>query len=246
MANKVALVTGGAQRIGAIITRILHENQYNVVIHYHTSSKAARALCTQLNQLRKNSAITLRCDLTHLSTLPLLIKKTIKPWGKLNALIHNASSFYKTIPGKTTSSEWDTLINTNLKAPYFLSQAARPFLKKTKGSIIHIADIHGERPMKDYTVYSVSKAGLLMLTKSLARELAPHIRVNAVSPGISLLPEGKNTLTPALKKKIVSRIPLQSIGNPKDIARAVLFLIEDAHYITGQNIAMDGGRLLFI
>lgn len=245
LTSKVALVTGSARRIGKEIARILHENGINVVLHCHSSLKEANMLCSKFNQARDNSAVVLQTDLSHIHKLKPLIQESAKVWGRLDCLVNNASCFYKTPVGTVTESAWDTLIDTNLKAPYFLAQAAVPYLKKHQGSIINIVDIHAERPMLDYPVYSVSKAGLAMLTKALARELGPDIRVNSVSPGAIIWPEEKNAIPPRIRKQIIQHTALKHHGNPKEIAKAVLFLIRDGEYITGQDIAVDGGRSLF-
>lgn len=243
---RVALITGAARRIGAEIARILHENGMNVALHYHSSKKEAKKLCTLLNERRANSAIVVQANLSNTRKLKAMIQQTVKSWGRLDALINNASCFYKTTATEVTESSWSKLIDTNLKAAFFLAQAAIPYLKKQHGCIVNIVDIHADRPMLDYPVYSISKAGLSMLTKSLARELGPAIRVNSVSPGAILWPEGNNVLTGKIKQKIVSHTALKRHGEPKDIAKAVLFLIRDADYITGQDIAVDGGRSLFL
>lgn len=245
LTSPVALVTGSARRIGKEIARILHENGINVVLHCHSSVKEAKKLCAKFNQSRDNSAAVLQADLANISKLKPLIQQSVKIWGRLDFLVNNASCFYKTPVGDTTESAWDTLIDTNLKAPFFLSQAAMPFLKKQQGCIINIVDIHAERPMLDYPVYSMSKAGLMMLTKALARECGPEVRVNSVSPGAIIWPEAKNAISPRIKKQIIQHTALKRHGDPKEIAKAVLYLIRDGQYITGQDIAVDGGRSLF-
>lgn len=245
--TKVALVTGAARRIGAEIARILHQNGANVVLHYMHSKTDVVKLCRSLNKQRKNSAIIAKADLSDTNTLKPLIKEAASAWGRLDILINNASCFYKTAVGKVTSDAWNTLIDTNLKAPFFLAAAAQPYLKKYKGSIVNIVDIHAERPMQDYSVYSISKAGLSMATKTLASELGPlGIRVNAVSPGAIIWPEGQNTVSAKVKKNIVSHTALKRSGDTHAIAETVLFLVKDASYVTGQDIAVDGGRSLFL
>lgn len=242
---RIALITGAGRRIGAEIARGLHANGINVVLHCHTSEKEANKLCMRLNKQRKNSAVILKADLSIFANLTTLVQQTVKIWGCLDVLVNNASVFYKTEIGKVSSMAWDKLIDTNLKAPFFLAQAAFPYLAKQQGCIVNIVDIHGDRPMRDYPVYCISKAGLQMLTKALARELAPDVRVNAVSPGEIIWPEGENSLTPMAKQKITDRVALQRHGDPVEIAKAVLFLIRDADYVTGHNLVVDGGRLLF-
>ncbi len=243
---KVALITGAARRIGAVIARILHENGINVLIHYHQSQKEAQLLAENLNKIRPHSAKILSADLTDFSELKPLIDKTIQAFGQLDILINNASCFFKTEINTITHRMWNELINTNLTAPFFLSQAAFPHLAKQQGCIINISDIHGQRPMRDYPVYCISKAALNMLTKTLSRELGPDVRVNAISPGQTIWPEAENALSPVIKKKIIHRTALERHGSPDEIAKGVLFLIKDADYITGQDIAIDGGRLLYI
>lgn len=239
---KIVMITGAARRIGAEIARFLHQQGLNIIFHYHTSQKQILKLCNELNNLRDHSANTICADLSQCHSFPLLIKKAIKPWGKLDALINNAAYFTPTPMGKISEWEWDKLLDINLKAPFFLSQAAAPYLKKQKGCIINIGDIHGEKPMRHYPVYSISKAGLLMVTKTLARELAPSVRVNTISPGPTLWPEGKNKLSAAAKKEILRRNILNEHGNPILIAETAYFLINNADHMTGQNIILDGGR----
>lgn len=243
---KVALITGSARRIGAAIARILHQNNMNIALHCNHSLQEGEALSAELNQKRPNSAQVLPADLTNIQALPLLISETINRWGRLDVLVNNASRFYKTAVEETTEHAWDDLLNSNLKAPYFLSQAAIPYLAKHKGCIVNITDIHAERPMRGYPVYCISKAGLVMMTQALARELKSSVRVNAISPGEIAWPEGKNSLSDEVKKEILSRIPLGRHGHPEAIAKAVLFLTQEADYMTGQVIKIDGGRSVFI
>jgi pteridine reductase len=242
----VALITGAAKRIGAEIAKSLHKNGMNVVLHYNSSREAAEKLCASLNKNRKNSATLIRADLQNVPSLETLIEQSVATWGRLDVLVNNASRFYKTSIGKISEYSWDDLMNTNVKGPLFLSQAAAPHLKRTQGCIVNIGDIHAERPMRDYAVYCISKAGLIMLTKQLAKELGPEIRVNAVSPGPVLWPEGENALSEASKKNIIERTALQRHGEPDFVAKAVLYLVKDAEYVTGSIIAIDGGRLLCI
>jgi pteridine reductase len=241
--NPVALITGAARRIGADITRNLHFQNYNVVIHYHRSSSEAIALAKELNSLRPASAICIHGDLLNTVLLNDLIHEAVQVWQRLDALINNASTFYPTPIGETTEVQWGDLIGSNLKAPFFLTQAAAPYLRQYKGSVVNIIDIHAKKPMMDHSVYSIAKAGLAMLTKSLALELGPEIRVNGVSPGVNIWPEGENQIRLEKQKKMIAKIPLKRVGVPQDIADAVGFLL--AHdYITGQIIAVDGGRSL--
>ena len=238
--GKVALVTGGVRRIGAVVCRLLHAQGMNLVIHYRSSEKEAHALQAELHALRPESVMLVRGDLLNAAKLDNLVYETIDSFERLDALINNASSFYPTPMGKATEKHWDELIGSNLKAPFFLAQAAAPHLKKTHGCIVNMADIHADRPLRTYPIYCAAKAGLVMLTKSLARELAPEVRVNAVAPGTILWPE--SDLDEITKQRIISRVPLKRSGDPSDIARTILFLVRDAGYITGQVIAVDGGR----
>lgn len=242
-AGKVALVTGAARRIGATIARALHAQGMNVALHYRSSAHEAGALAQELNRARAHSAVLVQADLQQIDTLPAVIARTRAAWGRLDALVNNASSFFPTPVGSITAEHWDALIDSNLKAPLFLSQAAAPALAECGGCIVNITDIHAERPLKGYCVYSIAKAGLVMLTKSLARELGPRVRVNAVAPGAILWPE--QDLDAAGKQQIIARTALKRQGTPDDIARAVAFLIRDGAYISGQVIAVDGGRSLY-
>jgi pteridine reductase len=237
----VVLITGAAHRIGATTAKLLHENGMNIVLHYRSSRKQAQAVQKELNDIRENSVILIQADLHLTNGLPTLIEESIKAWGRLDVLINNASSFYPTPVGKSTETQWDDLIGSNLKAPYFLSQAAAPYLKKSHGCIINIVDIHADRPLKNFPIYSMAKAGLVMMTKSLSCELGPEIRVNAVAPGAILWPEN---LDEVAKQRIVSRTFLKRQGKPNDISKTILYLIKDADYVTGQIIAVDGGRSL--
>lgn len=240
--NKVALVTGGAQRVGACLCKTLHAAEYNVLIHYRHSANEASQLAAALNTIRPNSAHGLPADLLDHKQIKRLIDAAKQTWGKLDLLINNASSFYPTDIGTSSEDDWQDLIGSNMKAPFFLSQAATPLLKERQGSIINITDIHAQKPLKGHTIYCSAKAGLVMLTKSLAKELAPDIRVNAIAPGAILWPE--NNMSDEVKQKIVNDIALKRIGEPNDIAKTALFLARDANYITGQVIAVDGGRSL--
>jgi len=244
LTGKVALITGGARRVGAEIARTLHAHGMNLVIHYRSSKEDAHALQVELEKHRPKSVALARGDLLKVAQLPAIIEEAAAAFGRLDALVNNASSFYPTPVGAATEEQWEDLIGTNLKAPFFLAQAAAPHLKKTHGCIVNITDIHAERPIKHYPVYSAAKAGLVMLTKSLARELAPEVRVNAIAPGTILWPEGEAEVSEAQKQEMLTRIPLRRSGSPDDIARTTLFLIRDADYINGQVIAVDGGRTI--
>ncbi len=240
LANKVVLITGAAHRIGAALVRGLHAQGMNVAIHYNTSRSAALTLQRELNHLRERSTILIQADLTEIDKIPALVKQAREAWGRLDVLINNASSFYPTGTGTTDERSWDNLIGTNLKAPFFLAQAAAPHLAKWRGSIVNITDIHALRPLKGYPVYSIAKAGLGMLTKALACELGPRVRVNAVAPGAILWPEQE--LDDVAKQRIISRTFLKRQGSPDDIVRAVIYLIRDADYVSGEILTVDGGR----
>lgn len=240
--GKVALITGAAHRVGATMARTLHGAGMNVVIHYRNSRGNALALVDQLNRERPHSAAAVQGDLNSCAALAPLVQEAAAPWGRLDALVNNASSFYPTSIGQVTETEWNDLLGSNLKAPFFLSQAAAPLLAAQRGAIVNIADIHAERPLKNYPVYSIAKAGLVMLTKALARELGPEIRVNAIAPGAILWPE--HELAPDTKQEIIRRTALKRQGRPEDIAAAALYLIRDAAYTTGQVLVVDGGRSL--
>ena len=241
---KTALVTGGAKRIGATTVRLLHQAGYNVIIHCRLSQQSADTLATELNKERHDSAKVIQGDLNDETIYNKLIEQAFNCWNRLDVLINNASSFYPTPVGSITLEDWDNLVNSNMKAPLFLAQAATPYLKKTQGCIINMIDIHAQRPMKQHPVYCAAKAGLAMLTLSLAKELGPDIRVNGVAPGAILWPE--NDMSEPAKKVILERTALKRHGEPVDIAKTILFLVRDANYITGQIISVDGGRTLNI
>lgn len=241
--SKAVLVTGGAKRIGAACVRCLHAEGFNVVLHYNTSKAEAVELAGQLNAVRPNSVHLLQADLSQMSEVLALAEQAGRIWGGLDALVNNASLFRSGVFGGITEADWDGVMASNLKAPLFLSQVLAPALSKRRGSIVNITDIHGERGLPGYLAYSVSKAGLLAMTQMLAKELAPDIRVNAVSPGAILWPETKSE--PSKQAEILHKVPLQRCGTVDDIANAVRFLICNADYITGQVLAVDGGRLLF-
>jgi len=235
-----ALVTGAGKRIGACVARTLHAAGCNVAIHYRGSKGPALSIANELNDARPGSAITVGADLLDIAGLPALVEEIIEQTGRLDILINNASSFYPTPIGEITEDQWDDLIGTNLKAPLFLSQACVPHLREAGGSIINIVDIHAARPLRHHTIYGPAKAGLAMLTRTLARDLAPQVRVNGVSPGAILWPE--DGMTDSVKNTIIKQVPLQRPGEPSDIAGCILYLVRDAVYVTGQIIAIDGGR----
>ena len=238
--NHVALITGAARRIGAAIARTLHAQGADVAIHYRESGDAANAVAEDLNAIRAGSAATFAADLNNLASLNHLVDDVCAWRSRLDILVNNASSFYPTPVGEITEDQWDDLIGTNLKGPLFLSQAALPALREARGVIINIVDVHSQRPLRNHTVYGPAKAGLAMLTRSLAKDLAPEVRVNGVSPGAILWPE--NGMSGATKDAILEQVPLGRPGTPDDVANAVLFLAKDANYVTGQIIAIDGGR----
>ncbi len=240
--GRVALITGAAHRIGATTARTLHAAGANIVLHYRSSAAGAEALQDELHARRPDSVALVQGDLHDSAALPKMVTQAHAAWGRLDLLVNNASTFYPTPVGKVGETEWDDLIGTNLKAPFFLAQAAAPHLKMERGAIVNIVDIHAERPLKEHPVYSMAKAGLVMMTKSLACELGPEVRVNAVAPGAILWPE--NEMDDATKNKILDRTFLKRQGNPQDIANAVLFLARDAHYTSGHILTVDGGRSL--
>jgi pteridine reductase len=238
--GKWVLITGAAKRIGACISRTLHAAGANLAIHYRHSEAPAAELAAELNNIRSDSAVTVKADLLNNAELATLITQVTDQAGRLDVLINNASSFYATPLDKLTEQDWDDLMGTNLKAPLFLSQAAAPWLRESRGCIINIVDIHSQRPLRHHTIYGPAKAGLAMLTRSLARDLAPEVRVNGVSPGAILWPEDK--MPEKIKENILAQVPMKRAGEPQDIANCILYLTRDADYITGQIIAVDGGR----
>ena len=240
LTGRVVLVTGAARRIGAAIVTRLHENGAQVAIHYRSSVGEADALADRLNSRRADSARTFQADLLDTAAVPGLIAAVIEWGGRLDCLVNNASTFYPTPIGNITEQQWDDLLGSNLKAPLFLSQAAAPQLRDAGGVIINIVDIHAQRPLRNHAVYGPAKAGLAMLTRALAKDLAPEIRVNGVSPGAILWPE--DGMSDAAQQSILRQVPLERAGDPDDIAGCVLYLLRDATYVTGQIIAVDGGR----
>lgn len=238
--GQAVLVTGSARRIGAAIARSLHAAGANVVLHYRTAVSAAESLVRELKDARAGSATALQADLLDVNQLAPLIDAAVRAFGRLDVLVNNASTFYPTPVGTITAADWDDLMGTNVKAPLFLSQAAAPALRKTGGLIVNLVDIHGSRPLKRFPVYCTAKAALAMLTQSLARELAPQVRVNGIAPGPIMWPE--DAPDPEMRAKIISQTLLQRQGSPQDVARTVLFFAADAPYITGQILAVDGGR----
>lgn len=246
MDEKVVLITGGARRVGAAMCRMLHASGAQLMLHYRSSGDAARALQTALNATRPDSVALIQADLLNISTLPSLVNETVQRFGRMDVLINNASSFFPTPIGEITEDTWDDLVGTNLKTPLFLSQAAAPHLKRTHGCIVNIVDIHADRPMKSYAVYSAAKGGLMALTRSLAGDMGPEVRVNGVSPGVILWPEDERWSDDLARQRIIHTTLLKRVGEPEDIARTARFLIYDAPYITGQVITVDGGRSIHL
>lgn len=242
LAGQVALVTGSARRIGAAIVRELHGAGAQVVVHYRSSSAEAGALVQSLNAQRTRSALGVQCDLLDLVALQGLVASAVGAFGRLDILVNNASTFYATPVGEVTAAQWDDLLGINLRAPLFLAQAAAGQLRQNGGLIINLLDIHAQRPLKGHPAYCAAKAGLAMLTRSLARELAPEVRVNGIAPGPVLWPE--DDLDAGIKEQIIARTALKRRGSPRDVARAALFFAAEAPYVTGQILAVDGGRSL--
>jgi len=240
LAGRCVLITGGAKRIGAATARALHAAGASIVVHYHRSAQAAQDLVAELLAARAGSAYAVAADLLDVGALPGLVQRALERYGRLDVLVNNASTFYPTPLGTITSAQFEDLVGTNLRAPLFLSQAAAPALRAAEGLIINMVDIHAQRPLKAHPVYSAAKAGLLMLTKSLARDLGPQIRVNGIAPGPVMWPE--RTMDETLKAEIIGKTALKRPGSPDDVARTALFFAVDAPYVTGQVIAVDGGR----
>jgi len=246
MQGKTVLVTGGAKRVGAAIVRRLHAAGANVSIHCRASLYDALALRAELNAQRPDSAITVQADLLDIATLPRVVEEVVQQFGHLDALVNNASSFYPTPLDSMSEQQWNDLLGTNLKAPLFLAQAASAELRRRHGCIVNIVDIHADLPMHGHLLYNIAKSGLAGLTRSLAQELAPQVRVNGVSPGVNLWPESAEWQDEEKRRKLIAHTLLKRAGDPDDIAKTVKFLIADAPYITGQIIAVDGGRSINI
>ena len=241
----VALVTGSARRIGAAIATTLHKAGYNLALHYRDSSQDAAALQDSLEHDRPHSTVLLRADLANVEQTTLLVERAAIRFGRLDALINNASAFHPTPLEQATPARWDALFDVNAKAPYFLAQAAAFHLRQSHGTIVNVTDIYAERPLEGYGLYSISKAALAMTTQVLAQELGPEVRVNAVAPGAILWPE-KQASDPATQATLIERATLKRTGNPRDIAEAVRYLVQDATFTTGQTLRVDGGRGLVI
>ena len=239
LAGQTVLITGGARRLGAAMAQGLHAAGANVVIHHRSSTNEAASLLATLNARRAHSATAVQADLLDDGQLPSLVAAAIRDFGRLDILINNASSFYATPVGGIGAREFDDLIGTNFRAPLFLSQAAAPELRRRGGLILNLCDIHGMRPLKQYPVYSCAKAALIMLTKALARELAPEVRVNGIAPGPVLWPADVDA---GMQEDIIGKTLLKRSGGPQDIAQAALYFASMAPYVTGQILAVDGGR----
>jgi pteridine reductase len=246
MQGKTVLVTGGAKRVGAAIVRRLHAAGANVAIHCRASLYDALTLRAELNELRPDSAITVQADLLDIATLPRVVQEVVQQFGHLDALVNNASSFYPTPLESMSEQQWNDLLGTNLKAPLFLAQAAAAELRRRHGCIVNIVDIHAELPMHGHLLYNIAKTGLAGLTRALAQEMAPQVRVNGVSPGVNIWPESAGWQDEEKRRKLIAHTLLKRAGEPDDIAKTVEFLIADAPYITGQLIAVDGGRSINI
>jgi pteridine reductase len=238
--GKVAFITGAAHRIGAHITRTLHTEGMDLALHFRHSTAAAKSLKDELEASRPDSVLLLQEDLHRIDRLPKLLGKIERWRNRLDLLVNNASNFYPTPLESATEDQWDDLVTVNLKAPFFLARHAAPLLRAHAGAIVNLVDIHAERPLKDHPIYSIAKAGNAMMVKALARELGPEVRVTGVAPGAILWPETE--MSDDAKREILARTALKRPGSPDDIARAVLFLVRDAEYITGQILAVDGGR----
>lgn len=242
--RQVVLITGAARRVGAVIARTLHARGFDLAIHYRHSEDDAKALAVALESLRADSTLLLQADLTDLAVLPGMIAQVLKHYGRLDALVNNASAFYPTPLGSATPAQWNDLFASNAQAPFFLSQAAIPALREARGGIVNLVDIYAERPLADHPLYGMAKAALLAMTRSMALDLGPDIRVNGVAPGAVMWPsEGK---TDDEQDEMIQRTPLRRAGSPEDVASAVLWLLRDAPYVTGQIIRVDGGRSLSV
>lgn len=240
----VALITGSAHRLGAQTAQALHRRGWNLVIHYRSREHQAQELAESLNRERAESVCCLQADLSISAHIKRLADATIARWGRLDALINNAAVFYPNPTEVATEEDWNTVLNTNLRAPFFLLQECLPALKKTRGSVVNMIDIYSEKPLDDHPLYCASKAGLASLTRSWAKDLAPDVRVNGVSPGAILWPESDGEMDKDHQRAILDKTPLARTGDPDDIAKTIVFLICDAPFITGQIISVDGGRSL--
>jgi pteridine reductase len=246
MQDGAVLITGAARRIGAAIARRLHGAGARVVLHCHRSRAEAERLADELNEARPQSCAVVQADLLDLARVEALVDDAAHAFGRLDAVVNNASSFYPTPFGAIGPGEWDDLLGSNLRAPLFLAQSAAPRLRQSRGAIVNLIDIHADRPLRDFIVYSVAKSGLAGLTRALALELGPEVRVNGVAPGAILWPDGDAHFAPSERNRIVDQTPLARIGSPDDVAGAVKYLLFDAPFVTGQILAVDGGRGIHI
>ena len=238
--QRVALVTGSARRIGAVIARHLHAHGYRLALHAHHSTEELQALAFDLESERPGSVLAVQADLRDAQALPELVDEVVAHFGRLDALVNNASNFVPTPFGQVQVEQWEALLAVNARAPFFLAQAAAPHLRKQRGAIVNITDVHASQPLPEHPAYSVAKAALEMTTRALALDLAPHVRVNAIAPGAILWPEqGKSE---AAKQKLMERTPMARTGTPHEIAAAVRWLLDEAGYVTGQTLRLDGGR----
>jgi len=241
-ASPVALVTGAAKRVGAAIARHLHAHGFSLVLHHRASPAEAAALAADLEALRAGSTLVVQAELGDSAALPRLVDAALARFGRLDALVNNASAFHPTPIGRASETDWDALFDSNAKGPFFLAQAAAPHLRAAGGAIVNLVDVYGDRPLANHTIYSMAKAANAMLVKSLAVELGPEVRVNGVSPGAILWPDaGKSE---EAKQTMLAKTALKRVGAPEDVAEAVRWLLQDARYTTGQILAVDGGRLL--
>jgi pteridine reductase len=246
--TKTCLITGASKRIGACTAKKFHDAGFNVIVHYNNSAQEAKALVSKFNTIRNDSALALQADLTNKKQVQALAEAALAGFKRLDVLVNNASSFYPTAIGECTHAQWDELIDSNLRAAFFLTQQLAPELSKQGGAVVNIVDTHADKPLQGFPIYSIAKAGLKAMTKSMAKELAPQVRVNGISPGAILWPPSlEDTSSPAIvteREKILSEIPLRKLGDPQNIADAVFFLANSANYITGQTVRVDGGRYL--
>jgi pteridine reductase len=238
----VALITGAAKRVGRVIARTLHDAGYEIALHYRSARGEAEQLAAELEAKRAGSALLIAGELSNIAELPKLVLRTVQRYGRLDALVNNASAFYPTPIGEATEAQWDELFASNAKAPFFLAQAAAPHLRATRGAIVNLVDIYAARPLPRHTIYCMAKAALAMLTASLAKELGPEVRVNGVAPGAVLWPEAGKAY--ADQQELIARTALKRAGTPEDVAGAVLYLLRDARFVTGEILKVDGGRML--
>jgi len=237
--SPVVLITGAARRIGAVIARIFHSNGYQVVIHYNNSAAAADKLCEELNAQRDNSALLVQADLNDMAGLQK-IADLVSSIGRLDVLINNASSFYPTPLENCDDQQWNDLMNSNLKGPFFIAQKLAPLLIESQGSMVNISDMHARQALQSHPIYTIAKAGNIAMTKSLSKELGPNVRVNSVAPGAILWPEHESD-DEVKQNSVLSKVPMGRLGTEQDIAQTVYFLAVEATYMTGQTLAVDGG-----